>query len=322
MNDAHEGRLGRDRNAARDSARKAFDTIAAEKWNGAHPLVRLKFAEPARMPFYNARREQTAALAAEASERSSPNVAVFGASAGRPRVHGSERWLESNDHKLGGRADFIDRTIKAIVDYKSGQPTEPTVNGIGAAEERQLRFYAHLAEQNNVAVSRGIIVRGDGRRIEIAITPADATLEGVRARDVLRRYNDAVASGASFEALASPSAAACAHCECIPLCEAFWRSADPTWADEGGVHVEGAVEECAQLRVYGARLVQLRIRRTRGTHPADVAVVEQVPAEWVEVDGSALPAAGAVVRIVNVRPDREGSGVFRPDKAATAVWAV
>jgi hypothetical protein len=219
---------------------------------------------------------------------------------------------------LVGRADYIDRRAKAILDYKSRRQPEVGAAQVSPSEMRQLSFYAHLAAENGAAITRGVIVHGDGLRVVVTISPEAAALEGERARALLNRYN-AEATGA-FQDLASPSAEACANCECMPSCNAFWDAASPTWADACGHHVEGVVRECAELNVYGARLVRLQITRTRGTNAASMVELEQMPAEWLEVDGSTLPSVGAVVRVVHARLDRDRPGVLRADKAATEVW--
>jgi hypothetical protein len=323
LREAHAGRLGDDAGTAREAARQVFDHEAAGAWRSAHDLLRLKFREPRRMPFYNVKREEAAALAVLATAATHHPAGGGHAGVGTPRVHGSERWLESRDGLLVGRADYVDRFQRAIIDYKSGRAGEVNSLGISAEESRQLRFYAHLARENGAVIDFGVIVRGDGRRSQVQLTSSEAEAEGAQAREILRCYNAAVSGKAAFRELAVASEHACGGCACVPFCDAFWERADPSWSESCGTHLEGTVRECSASRVYGARLVQLRLAPSRGTFraPGDVEV-QQLPAEWLEVGGDAAPAPGALLRIVHARGDEDRPAVLRGDKAATAIWQV
>ena len=290
----------------------------AERWAEAHPLLRIKFREPRSMPYYYARREQAAALASRIEAPSRPATGRASAMPG-----GAERWMASRDGRLVGRADYLDRGARSVIDYKSGRATDADAAAtLSPAEGRQLRFYAHLAAENGMPVSRGVIVRADGERVETFLALEAVTQEGAEARGVLDRYASAVERAGSFEDLASPSADACAFCECMPLCGAFWRAARPSWTEACGSHVEGTVQEVASTRTHGGALVQIRLSRDRGTVNSAVVAVEQFPAEWLEVGGDGLPARGAVVRLVHARADLEWPGVLRADRALTALWLV
>lgn len=303
----------------RAAARTAFDDDVQTRWLRAHALLRLKFPTATQLPFYNIRREQCAAIAETAARgRSSASRTP---SAGQ-QPGGSEQWLASQDQLLFGRADYLERSSRAVIDYKSGfiRPLEGAA--IAESEKRQLRFYGHLALENGVAVERGVIVRGSGAAPELRFTPAEAQVEGDAARDVLDRYNAAIAGGATFDALAAPSMSACAFCDCIPFCDRFWSTAEPSWREACGTHAEGVVRGVSVINSMGARIVQLRLTRTRGTVERGDLTIEQVPADWLEVGGGSIPAVGETVRAVDCRAVEHRPGVLRADKTSTAVWSL
>jgi len=88
--------------------------------------------------------------------------------------------------------------------------------------------------------------------------------------------------------------------------------------------------EPTRLPFYSARREQTTALAARTAEPSSRPTfpgggsagaqveLEQVPGEWLEVDGSALRSVGSVVRVVHARPDRERPGVIRVDKAA--IW--
>ena len=322
IREAHQGRFshtGSDDLMA--GVRAGFDATVRRLWEGAHPLVRLKFPAPQHLPFYNIKREQAAALAVRAA---APSTRLSNAHAPKERsvarVGGSERWIESKDGVLYGRADYLDEGERAIIDYKSGL-LDPASSGTTEAEGRQLRFYGLLAMDAGVSVTKGVIARAGGSRVEIPITSEQANEEGNAARAILSRYNAAVQHGDDFVAMASPSSTSCAHCDCIPFCEEFWSNAEPSWVESCGTHVEGTVRGVSMLNTMGVRIAQIRLTRTRGTLDQEDVALEQVPTAWLEL-GSGPPAPGQVVRVTDCRPVRGRPGVLRADKAGTAIWGL
>lgn len=321
IREAHFGNLGADGATHVIEARAAFDRLVLQGWQNAHPLLRLKFPTPIQLPFYNLRREQASAISVMAAAEARLRGARRGGSSGTSLAGGSERWLESADHLLYGRADYVDVSQRTIVDYKSGFIDAPSdAAGASDAEARQLRFYGYLASENGVAIDKGAIVRGTGGRFEIPIPQESAAAEADAARDVLRRFNERVAEGASFDSLASPSMSSCAHCDCVPFCNRFWDEADASWSSGCGVHVEGEVAGIIALNTMGHRLVQIRLARTRGSAEHSDVAVEQVPSSWLEIDGAVLPVQGDTLRVTDARAVPQRPGVVRADKSGTAVW--
>lgn len=320
---AHRGGLAAADASDRAPARRLFDETARTLYSRTHPLVRLKFPTPERLPFYNLHRERAALIAARiASERSSVAESSAAATAGRaPRT---EFRLRSADGLIVGRPDQLDGERHAVVDYKTGHAAEPEADAVSDAESRQLRLYAYLAMQNGIAVSKGTIVRADGRRCELPIASSDAEEEADKARDQLRALNAAVNAGSRFHALASPSPQHCRSCPCIPFCDPFWVHAAQEWAGECGCNVEGKVLETESRCIQGVSLTTLLIEVRAGTVYAQQAVVEQIPTEWLKVEGGAVPRTGDVIRVVQGRlTSADGrAAVVRVDKTTTAVWHV
>lgn len=311
MRRGHAGRL----TPASDilsSARSTFDEVAKELWDAAHPLIRLKYRDLERLPFYFQKREQAAALAASLSARSRKRAP---ASLGGPS--GAEAWLESRDGRLFGRADYLDAGSNAVIDYKTGMvPLDQTAS---AVEQRQLRFYAHLAHESGTPVDKGEIVRADGSVVAVPLAKADIDDEGRSARALLDDFCARVDSGASFAQLAAPTNSSCKGCDALPYCDGFWQTAQPAWAKEVGTHVEGKVDEVRPVNLQGARLVTLRLSGVRGTVNGSHVEVEQLPVEWL---GVVAPEKllGEIVRVVDARAIETRPGVVRSDKAGTTVW--
>jgi hypothetical protein len=72
------------------------------------------------------------------------------------------------------------------------------------------------------------------------------------------------------------------------------------------------------VNLQGAKLVTLRLQRTGGTVDGSSIEVEQLPADWLEVEPSEV--VGATVRVVDGRAMELRPGVVRTDKTGTVVW--
>lgn len=297
----------------RSAAEGLFDRAVSQLFGAAHPLLRAKFEVPERLPFYNLYRARAARLAADAPQRPPGHPA----GAVRPGVATTmvERRLESRDGRIVGRADAIDAVNATVVDHKTGIASDSGL--LADNEARQLRLYAFLAGENEVAIRKGVVERADRTRVEIEISAAEAQAEGRRALVVLEDYNNHV--GRRFVDAASPSAENCKHCQCIPFCEAFWSQADAGWTALCGVHIEGDV-----VRIEGDELISLEMVIKRGSGVRGPAVVTRVSRRWITIGGAALPGTGQVMRITDANqvPGSAAPAVFRADRVATALWRV
>ena len=322
---AHRGQLSVEGDGDRAPARKLFDKTAQELYVKAHQLVKLKFPTEERLPFYNLHRERAALVAATiAASRPPLTGSAVGAAKAKEPAAKTEFRLRSKDGLIIGRPDHIDGRSGTIVDYKSGYVPEIEATAVSNSEARQLRLYAYLAIENGMNVAKGAIARGSGQRCELAISAAEAKAEADSARNQLCKLNAAVSNGATFGNLASPSSRNCVFCPCIPFCESFWAEAKPEWAADCGPHVEGAVLDIESRRIQGVSLTTLIVSRRSGTVPAERVSIEQIPSEWMRLDGEELPRRGDVVRVVHGRQldTDESIAVIRIDKALTAVWRV
>jgi hypothetical protein len=220
-----------------------------------------------------------------------------------------------------GRPDLIDTATQEVVDFKTGMAPDDGLAEMSEAEMRQLRLYVHLALDNGIVISRGVIARADGQRVSMAVSGEEAADEGRRAREVLTEYNSR--AGEPFDIAAQPSPENCKFCPCIPFCEAFWRSASPDWAEQCGIHLEGRVATVEGSTVQGLNLATLRVDGHRGTVAPGEVYVEQIPEIWITADGAGRPREGDIVRVAYGRVVSEASPqVVRVDRTATSVWTI
>lgn len=317
---ANRGELTVASDSDRDSARGLFDKTAQTLHDQAHSLLRLKFPAASRLPYYNLQRERTALLATRiAASRPCARYEHVGATA-RPSRSSlqTESRLYSRDGLITGRPDQLDGESQSIVDYKSGSVGDEESDLVSDSEARQLRVYAHLVIENGIPVTKGRIVRGDGRQCELPISAAEAQSEADNARTQLRTFNSAVSSGAVFSDLASPSSENCRWCPCMPFCDAFWAAVRPEWDRNCGVHVQGGILEAETRQIQGVSLTTFNVSVLSGTISAEHLSVEQVPSEWMTLRSGDGPRPGDIIRVVHAR--QSGTGVLRPDKTLTAVW--
>jgi hypothetical protein len=298
----------------RSDAERLFDEKVRDLFAGTHPLLQAKFDGPDRLPFYNLFKARAAQMAVDASPASIQRTgqATARTVASRPAT---EALLVSKDGRVAGRADVLDAAKATVVDYKTGPGGDS--GALTDGEVRQLRLYAHLAHENGIAITRGVIERADRTRAEVHISPQQATEEGRRALGVLDSYNQH--AGKPFESGASPSPDACRFCPCIPFCEAFWRRGELGWSGRCGTHVEGVVEA-----VEGGGLVSINLNVTRGTGVKGPAVVTRLSREWLTVSGGAPPEPQQWVRVTDAAYVEESvaPAVFRADRITTAVWTL
>jgi hypothetical protein len=107
------------------------------------------------------------------------------------------------------------------------------------------------------------------------------------------------------------------------LCEAFWRSAKPDWAEQNGIHVEAEIIEITKSTNQGTTLLTFELIVRRGTLNPDLAVVQQIPEPWLISNDSKPFQVGDIVRIVDGRLASTGnSALICVNKISTTVWQV
>jgi RecB family exonuclease len=302
------------------AAREMFDHVTGSAYGRAHDLLRVKYRSADALPYYYLFRERAAVAAISvADRREQPSGQTVRACGTAPPRRLIETTLTSSDGLLIARPDYVDLQAQEIVDYKTGATLDDAA-AMSAAEVRQLNLYVHLALENDLAVSRGVIVRPDGRRVVAEVTKAEANAEGQRARAVLEQFNQ-TAVGRTFDAIAQPSTEACQFCPCIPFCGSFWRDATPAWLEDCGMHVEGCVTAITESSVQDVQLLTFDLEVSRGTLDATRAFVEQVPESWTTVGGCARPGIGEILRAVHGRATSAGPiPVIRVDRTLTSLW--
>jgi hypothetical protein len=323
VQDAHSGRIpaGSD-DSRKEVARSLFDGHVKQLYDRAHPLVRVKFPSPERIPFYHMYRERAVLLALDApahlSAEHSTTASHAGASA---RTTFVEQTLRSRDGLLLGRPDYVDAAAGEVIDYKTGSGPDDDPDGLLESEARQLRLYIHLAHEAGLHVDRGAVIRADGRRAGLDVAATEAAAEGRSAREALAAFN--AVAGQGFSSLAAPSPTNCRYCPCIPLCEPFWEHASAAWAVACGAHAEGVVGNVTRATMQSTVVVTLDLTILRGTVTPAPAVVQQLPEKWVGADGAPPLAQGDVIRIVDARCEPgDGLTMIQPDRVATTLWTV
>jgi hypothetical protein len=303
------------------AARDMFDQLATSAYGRAHPLVRVKYGSVEVLPYYYLYRERAVIMARRVIERTRPSAPPSAdvSHAGHSRRF-AEKELSSRDGLLFGRPDYVDAQAREILDYKTGASGDDAA-AMSPAEARQLRLYVHLALENDVSVSRAVIIRPGGQRAEAEVTKSQADDEGHEARELLRQFNQI--AGRPFEAVAEPSAHTCRFCSCIPFCEAFWRFADPSWLEKCGTHVEGRITAITESQVQGSAVLTFHLDVSGGTVDAREAFVEQVPQSWTTAGGGARPKIAEVLRIVHGRATLPATApVIHVDRTLTSLWNV
>lgn len=316
---ANKGQFSQEKEACRDAARQAFEIQAQSHYQKAHPLLKSKFSSVDRLPYYYLLRERAAALAAKIAQQRKPSTS-------RETLKtsgGSEVPLVSHDGLIKGRPDYINDADSEVIDYKSGFKAETDGTELSESEVRQLRLYAYLSLENGIQISKGTIVRTDNQPTTVSISDDDAHKEGDAARALLTELNTA-ASSQTFQEMAQPSPENCKNCSCIPLCEAFWEQATPEWANECGTHLEAKIiQHPSPSKDSDYNIITIEADVIRGTCAPMQITIQQIPENWLVLDGENIPELGDVIRLVDGQPtDTDSSSVVRIDKFATTIWTV
>lgn len=299
------------------AAKRLFDETATAFWREAHPLLRVKFTRPEKLPYYQLRRAAAARWAGQLTRKTSPAGARPAAGAGRL----VERMLYSRDGQLHGQPDALDITGGLVIDFKTRLAAPEDQPAISDDEARQLRLYAYLAREHGFTVSRGVIVLAQGQQLTLELPEAEAAREADAARVALSEYNAAVRAGATFADLATPAPEHCRYCPALVSCPAFWRVAQTDWQTAAGVQAQGQVMEMqANQQVITMRWIDIS-----GTVPHDALVlVEQIPVTWF-LGGTAIEVKpGTRLRLLRARivSDDTGHTRLRPAPADTEIWLI
>lgn len=303
----------------RVAARRLFRDSAQKLFAELHPHLRAKFRTPEEFPFYNVVCEQAALQASvmEGRKFRPPASAAGGARFGGSRTEGR---FASSDGRIIGRLDRINEAMECVIDYKSGRGGGQKLSD---QERRQLRLYVHLALENGIKATRGMIVRSNGQQASEEISADQAAAEAMNALALLDGLNGRIEAGASFDDLASPSASSCGECPCIPFCNRFWEQAEPEWRDAVGCNVEGSVATAQLSSSRGVELIALTIEVERGTASAGPAAVQAFPRSWLLAANGEAPPLGSSIRIVNGRMIGEAPSItILVDRAAATLWSL
>jgi len=312
---------------ARATARQVFDEEAQRTFERAHPLLRSKYSTRSQLPNYFLQRERAVAAALHLPRPATRPPSSPAATVPQGLSLATEQTLTSSDGKLKGKIDWLNTSEHEIVDYKAGIVPDGQSDQVSDRERRQLCLYAYLARQHGADIQRGTIIRSNGKRCSVPISPHEPETLADEARAVLLGYNHAVEAGHSFNDMAQPSKEACWFCPCIPFCTKFWETNKNGWSDFQGFgwHIQGTVSQVSNADLQGLRVITMKLNNCSGTDiPSGTTLtIEQVPVSWICSDAEEAPKAGDIIRIVHARKSHaETQDVFRADKALSTVWQV
>jgi CRISPR/Cas system-associated exonuclease Cas4 (RecB family) len=316
---ANKGQFPQDKKACYDAARQVFEEQVQWQYQNAHPLLKSKFRSIDRLPYYYLFKERAALHATDIALQKQPSTSkeiskLFG---------GAEVSLVSRDGLIKGRPDHINTAKSEIIDYKSGTKSEAVGEELSVSEIRQLRLYAYLCLENDIQISKGIIIRGNNQHVALTITDKEAQQEGNTARVLLSKLN-AAADHQTFKEIAEPSPKNCKGCSCIPLCEAFWEQATPEWANECGLHLEAEVIKTPSISTNStAKVITLETNAIRGTFPLGQTTIQKIPENWLISNGENIPEVGNIVRLINGDEkvtNSNSASVIGVNKFSTSIW--
>jgi CRISPR/Cas system-associated exonuclease Cas4 (RecB family) len=318
---ANKGQFPQEKKACYDAAQQVFEEQVQLQYLNAHSLLKSKFRSIDRLPYYYLSRERAALQAVDISlkKQLSTSKEILKPSGG------TEVSLVSRDGLIKGRPDYINAAKSEIIDYKSGTKAEASGTELSVSEIRQLRLYAHLCLENDIQISKGVIVRGNNQHATLTISVADAQQEGHSARVLLAELN-AATTHQTFQEMANPSPEKCKGCSCIPLCEAFWEQATPEWASECGLHLEAEIIKTPiTLTNSASKVITLETNAIRGTFSPAKVTIQKIPETWLTLDGENIPKVGNVIRLIDGDGKITSSddlSVVGVNKFSTSIWIV
>lgn len=219
MEDAARGILPAGQVQRRRAAEARFDEVAIFIWGRAHSLLRWRYNSPENLPFYYTRRAE--AVEAVASEVTKPVPGKHTES--RAPSYLIEWAAASRDGLIQGRIDYVDVVKGIVADYKSGNDP-PEGQPYLETEVRQLRLYAYLCAENDIAVQTGVVIRRGGRCDAFPISSEEIRVEARDARDFWDVFSERASVVNDASELATPSPTSCRFCPCQPICDPFWAA--------------------------------------------------------------------------------------------------
>lgn len=275
------------------------DQLARETREGPHANILEE--DPERWPGY---RMKVARLK-RTSKRLHELLSPFGLEA----EYLTEEPMSGLNGRIRGRPDLIVRGSSEtwVIDYKSGRVLEE--EGIPRESYvRQLQLYAMLeSETNGRWPSRAYLIPLNGSPVDVAIDEEQTQQLAKELVSSLEAYNETAPAAQP----GSPSPEICRYCPYAAFCPAFWNAYDTTW-EEHVRAVAGRVRAVTRAEV-GVRSLVLE----SATDEAAVAV-ERI----AERDHPAIARvqAGSEVRLVGLRPAREGKALTLPRWGRLAVF--
>ena len=315
LEDCVNGLLPVEDRERQQAASRLFEAKAEQGLARAHPLLRWRYPDVRRMPYYFTFQARAGAAALRIPARRSR-----GAEGGQPDRRAEWR-LTSRDGSVGGRIDLVDERDRAVIDYKTGGDPPSNV-AFRPEEERQLRLYAYLCLENGVTIERGVIERGGGRRDEMPIAGDESCAEGSAAKALLAGLNARISHGETIHELAAPSPEGCRGCEGRVLCEPFWNALDAKQEAAETMCLEGEVLSCVALPGMREPAFTLHLRVLRGDRPGMDVTTDAIPSALSIADGDTLPQKGDVVRVLDAKASQGSHSTVRPCLAGrlTTVW--
>jgi CRISPR/Cas system-associated exonuclease Cas4 (RecB family) len=166
-----------------------------------------------------------------------------------PVKYTTEKWLESKDRMVGGKADLVTQTENksTIVDFKTGKITEDVLDDYGEAYttirpeyQEQLKLYAYLFFENHGRFPEQLfLVDLAKQKFSVDFTEEECKRLFAEARRLLLDTNQSIDSGI-FPA--SPNEVNCKYCLYRPACSFYLAelSRDNSFNDVCGLVTDAA----------------------------------------------------------------------------------
>lgn len=226
----------------------------------------------------------------------------------RKRRTSREEEFEAFGGQLRGRIDLL--RGDEIIDYKTGalfeNETGDSEPSLKEAYVRQLRLYAYLAHSaTGTWPKRGLLYPLAGSPVVVELDPSDCEREAEEAVNLLKLYNQSIASAETTNDAASPSPEACRWCPFKIICSPFWTTASVNWPTIlDGDAVSGRLLK-APLSIHGGTAWSISLTVDMGTIPNGEVAIAPLSSD-VHSSISEL-SAGERVRIVGLGQRANGS---------------
>lgn len=201
----------------------------------------------------------------------------------------------------GDRCDIVDFKTGLVIDLDEQMPK--------ADYARQIRIYAHLAEEAyGVAASRGVLLSFREGPVDINVGTPEVNNAVREALDRRQRYNDRVPGPQPPEA----GNATCRWCSHQVICDGFWEAVGDSSNDLAGQALRGTI--CVTPQRSQNALLAVQVDVSAGARAGTVATIAEIPV--AEAEGWAI---GDELSVTGLRHRPLDHDVFFYTKRSTSL---